>query len=49
MINLSNDKNESKVPLIITILVILFFIYLFTRPKGHWLIGVWNWFMSGPY
>ncbi|WP_177180498.1 hypothetical protein [Acidaminococcus fermentans] len=46
---MSNKNNDGKIFIIITILVIVFFIYLFTLPKGHWLIGLWNSFISGRY
>ncbi len=38
---------NNYVPVILTVAGILFFIYLLTLPKGHWLISVWNWIMMG--
>ena len=44
-----DNKNSNIVPIVITIAVILFFIWIFTLPKGHWFIGIWNWFMVNRY
>ena len=45
----SHDKNSNMIPIVITVAVVLFFVWVATLPKGHWFIGLWNWFMVNRY
>ena len=43
------DKDKNSKLFFVFLILCIFIVYLFTLPKGHWLIGLWNSFIVNRY